>query len=167
MRKNEPSSRKRIGVVVAGLVGVALVALVGRALAGGGLQRLHGMHHVKGAMVRGHIENHVEHALNAVDASEEQREQIGGLVDRTFEALHHLHGDHEQEHARIAALLTAETVDRDALESLRAEHLVKIEQASRLIVDAVAQAAEVLTAEQRQQLVDLMRENHHCFRPAP
>jgi Spy/CpxP family protein refolding chaperone len=49
-------------------------------------------------------------------------------------------------------LLTAPTVDRPALEALRAAQLAEADAASRRMVQAIADAAEVLTPEQRAKL---------------
>jgi Spy/CpxP family protein refolding chaperone len=56
------------------------------------------------------------------------------------------------------ALLSADTFDRAALETLRAEQVAKFDTASKRIVQAVSDAAGVLTVEQRKELVAKMGE---------
>ncbi len=58
----------------------------------------------------------------------------------------------------LKSLLTAPTVDRAALESLRASRLAEAERISKTLVDAVADAAEVLTPEQRATIEQMIRE---------
>jgi len=54
------------------------------------------------------------------------------------------------------ALLSAETIDRAAIEHLRAEQLQLAEAGSKRLVVALADAAEVLTQEQRVALAERM-----------
>jgi Spy/CpxP family protein refolding chaperone len=51
-------------------------------------------------------------------------------------------------------LLTATTIDRAAIEALRAEQIALADQASRRISQALADAATVLTPEQRRKIAD-------------
>jgi Spy/CpxP family protein refolding chaperone len=53
-------------------------------------------------------------------------------------------------------LLTADTIDRGAIEALRAEHLQLAERASRRFAQVLADMAEVLTPEQRKDLAGRM-----------
>ena len=52
----------------------------------------------------------------------------------------------------IHDLLLADTIDRTALETLRAERLADAEQISKNLVGALADVAEVLSPEQRKVL---------------
>ncbi len=52
----------------------------------------------------------------------------------------------------IHDLLLADTIDRAALETLRAERLADAEQISKNLVSALADVAEVLSPEQRKVL---------------
>ncbi|TIU97082.1 MAG: hypothetical protein E5W00_24495, partial [Mesorhizobium sp.] len=53
----------------------------------------------------------------------------------------------------VAKLLGAATVDRAAAESLRAERVTAVDEASRKLTTALLDAAEVLTAEQRAEML--------------
>ena len=57
-------------------------------------------------------------------------------------------------------LLAATTVDRGALERLRAEQLVLAEQASQRFVQALADVADVLTPAQRKELAERIGRMH-------
>lgn len=69
---------------------------------------------------------------------------------------------HVQLHQTLASLhgrLTAPTIDRGALELLRSREIAQIDQASKTLVQAFADAAEVLTPAQRAKLAALMGEH--------
>jgi len=94
-----------------------------------------------------HIDQMV--AQLAAEATPQQRAQVAAIAKKTMAELRPLHAQRGQLHARAHALLMAPVVDRGALEQLRLQHLQQADAASRLIVDAVAEAADVLAPEQR------------------
>jgi Spy/CpxP family protein refolding chaperone len=155
-----------IGVAGAGALG-ALFAVP--ALGGGGpfghghghgLWGRHGHHRFSEERVRAHV----EWMLRGVDASAEQVDEITRIATATAADLHGAR-DRHADHAQIVAALSAETVDRAALETLRAEHVTAVETASHKLTDALAQIAEVLTPAQRAQLAaqhDKLRALHEA-----
>jgi len=56
---------------------------------------------------------------------------------------------------QMVVLLKADRIDRAAIEKLRAERIKALDDASRKVTDALAQAGEILTAEQRRELISL------------
>jgi Spy/CpxP family protein refolding chaperone len=65
-------------------------------------------------------------------------------------------------HRDLHRLLDAPTIDRAALERVRAAHVAEVDQASRIIVQGLADAAEVLTPEQRAKVAAALgRPDHH------
>ena len=119
----------------------ALVLVPIAAVAGSGLHHRHGDPKV-----------HVEEMLDEVDASDAQRAAIEPLVDRATARMHDIHGQAADLHEELHGLLTAETIDRAALESVRAEAVALVDRASREMVDAMTGMAEVLTPEQRKEI---------------
>jgi Spy/CpxP family protein refolding chaperone len=63
-------------------------------------------------------------------------------------------------HGQIHRLLAAPTVDRAALEQLRAARMADMDQASKVLVQAMADAADVLDARQREKLGTMMAQHH-------
>ena len=53
-------------------------------------------------------------------------------------------------------LLTQTTIDRAAIEKLRAEQIAAMDSVSKRIAQAIGDAAEVLTPEQRRKLGDML-----------
>jgi Spy/CpxP family protein refolding chaperone len=56
--------------------------------------------------------------------------------------------------SQAVTLLTAPTIDRSAIERLRAEQIGLAETATKRIAQALADAAEVLNPEQRRKVAD-------------
>jgi len=100
----------------------------------------------------------VEWTLREVDASEEQVARVTAIATAAAEDLRALHDAHRARREPFAQALVA--ADRAALERLRSEELAAAEQASQRIVVALADAAEVLTPEQRQRLAEAHAAHH-------
>jgi Spy/CpxP family protein refolding chaperone len=121
----------------------ALVLVPIVAVAGSGLHQRHG---------HGDAKAHVDEMLDEVDASAAQRQAIEPLVDRTTASAHEIHAQAAELHDELLGILTAETIDRAALESVRAEGVALVDRASREMVAAMTEMAEVLTPEQRKEI---------------
>ncbi len=117
----------------------------------------HGGHH-KGfadwsdADIEAHIERMVKHAAIEIDATQEQQEKITVLATAVAKDLKPVHDRMRAAGKEIHDLLLADTIDRAALERLRAERLAEAERISKNLVSALADVAEVLSPEQRKVL---------------
>ncbi len=95
--------------------------------------------------------------LRHVDASDEQEERIQGIVSSVIGDVSNLVEPHRADHDAFMALLEDEEIDRAKLEELRQQQIAMAETASRLLADAIADIAEVLTIEQRAELLEHAR----------
>jgi Spy/CpxP family protein refolding chaperone len=96
----------------------------------------------------------IRHLAIEVDATDEQQDKLRAIVKATVKDLLPMR---EQAHAarvRARDLLTQETVDRAAIERFRTEQMALADAFSKRIAQALGDAAEVLTAEQRRKLND-------------
>jgi Spy/CpxP family protein refolding chaperone len=96
----------------------------------------------------------VRHLAIEVDATNEQQDKLRAVAKA---AVRDLVPMREQAHAaRVKAreLLTRETVDRAELERFRTEQLALADAFSKRIAQAIGNAAEILTAEQRRKIND-------------
>ncbi len=109
---------------------------------------------------RAHAEFMVNRMLTKVDATDEQKDQIDGILDSAFEEFEALHEGKEEHKEQLKEVLSAETIDREALQELRTEALEHMDEASALFTDVIADVSEVLTAEQRQELIEMIEERH-------
>lgn len=95
-----------------------------------------------------------------VDATPEQEAQIDAILGDAIDQLAANPPDPRASRDDVIAVLAAETVDRAALEDLRLEHLNRAEEFSRILTNTVANIAEVLTPEQRAELVEAAEHFH-------
>jgi periplasmic protein CpxP/Spy len=104
--------------------------------------------------VAARIDHGVDRMLNRVDASKEQRDKVSGIVKGAFGDLTALGINPWDAREKAIALLRADTVDPAAFEALRAEQISTADTASKRVVQALTEAAQVLTPEQRRELAD-------------
>jgi Spy/CpxP family protein refolding chaperone len=102
----------------------------------------------------------VEWAFRAVDATEQQKEDGRIVVEQLVDRLVPLREKHLAHREAVARELVQARIDRAALEHLRTEGLGLADEATRIMVDGVADLAEVLTPEQRAELLELIHRFH-------
>ena len=105
-----------------------------------------------GFLTPGRIERMVDRLGWAVDASSEQKQKIKAIIQHVADDLRPMREQHMDMRRQIRDVLAAPTIDRGKLEALRAEHMRLADQASQRITTALAEAAEVLTPDQRADL---------------
>lgn len=151
----EYKSRKGLGFVAAGVL--ALAAGGAFVFAHGGM----GGHGHRGAgQMAERFQSHVNHVLAEVDATPEQQSRINDIVRAATGDLDALHRQHSGALAEMHTLFTAPAIDRAKLEQLRARHIADLDAASQRWSVALADAAEVLTPEQRASLGARMKKRH-------
>jgi periplasmic protein CpxP/Spy len=154
--------------------GVAIAALVGVGVAGAlsqGYERMQhfgmgwgeggpGMHmqtnfrHGMGFGGHGFGGRHFERMLKEVDATPEQEDKLEAIMDKLHDDVRPIMRGFRDTRDDVAKLLGAVTIDREAAEKLRAERVAAVDEASRKLTTALLDAAEVLTAEQRAELLE-------------
>ncbi len=100
----------------------------------------------------------VSWTLHEVDASDDQVARVTEIATVAAADLRTLHEAHRARRESFTQALVA--VDRAALEKLRSEELSAAESVSQRIVTALADAADVLTPEQRQRLAEAHAAHH-------
>jgi periplasmic protein CpxP/Spy len=149
----------------------ALAALGGIGLVAARSDDLGGRHQMMGQSgMGGHVQNasmrhgmkfgerRMERMLDEIDATPEQAEKLKTIFASVREDMRPMFEDMQDTREDIADLLAAPTVDRAAAEKLRAERVAAIDETSRKLTAAILDAAEVLTPEQRKQLVEHFEE---------
>jgi Spy/CpxP family protein refolding chaperone len=100
----------------------------------------------------------LRHLAIEIDASSEQQEKLRTIVRAAVRDLVPLHEKAHAARERARQLLTQPTVDRAAIEAFRAEQIAQVDAASKRLTQAVTEAAEVLTPQQRQQISDHLQQ---------
>jgi Spy/CpxP family protein refolding chaperone len=122
-----------------------------------------GWHH-GGTMTAADINDHVDQMLarvySEIDVTDAQKAKIDPLVKQAITDLTPLHDTAHAAHADLLALLNADTVDRAAIENVRAEHVRLADQASRRIAQLLGDVADVLTPAQRKALAAHIAQHH-------
>lgn len=150
-----PKSRRWIASIVAAttlfVAGIAVVAA-------------HGMGSNRDwseEQIAEHIQDHVDDVLKGVDATPEQRTQVSDILKAAAHDVFSIREQHMAAHAKLKDILSAQQIDRTQLESLRQQQLQAIDSATQRISAALADAAEVLTPDQRKQLFANIEKRHH------
>lgn len=103
------------------------------------------------------VDRRVERILSRINGTAEQKQKIAEIAKGAITDLQALGFAPRDVRGKAIELLGADTFDPAALETLRAEQAAKFDTASKRIVQAVSEAATVLSAEQRKQLVENMK----------
>jgi periplasmic protein CpxP/Spy len=149
---------KRLGIAT--LIGGIAAGIGFKSFAGGG----HGCH-ARGGFMAGsfdpaamdeRLERMLKHLYVEIDATEAQKQKLGPILKQAASDLLPLRAKMQAARIEATQLLTRDSIDRAALETLRAEQLQQAEAASKRISQALADAAEVLTPAQRKQLAARM-----------
>jgi Spy/CpxP family protein refolding chaperone len=148
-------------VVVGGVAAVAAVTAIGLAAAAtGDFGPGFGMggHMMHAHMGMGFAEHRMGYVLDQIDATPEQEDKLWAIIDSTRSELRPAFREFQETREAIAGILGAPTIDRAALEKLRSDRIATIDATSRKMTDALVQAAEVLTPEQRAKLLEHLKE---------
>ena len=152
------SDPKRRGLKIAAIA-TALIAVVGGTIA---FAHTNGGHH--GAhMTGGHSAQALEHVqsmLAKIGASDVQKAQIDGILKPALADMNAARDSHYAAFRQFHEVISAPSIDRVRLEDIRAAQLESLDEASKRLVTAISDAAEVLSPEQRAALAKEI-ENHH------
>jgi len=170
---NTPKKRGRRRLIVyslAGLVGILGITSISAIAKGGsegwcrgGYERMHWGGNDRGegfksAKIRKFAAHRVDRVLNELDATPEQHQQVKEILDRAFENMGSRHEMRQRDRQAFIAILSQPEIDRAKLQTLRVEKITQMEKMSERMVQAVADAAEVLTPEQRVKLGEMMEQ---------
>jgi len=110
------------------------------------------------------ITGRVNHVLDAIDATPEQRQAINQVKDDAVAKLQQKRQQHANEHAYWMKVLTADQVDVTALNAAadkRAQEMAAT--AKEIIIPALVKVHDTLTADQRAKLAELVKSRQGGF----
>jgi Spy/CpxP family protein refolding chaperone len=93
--------------------------------------------------------------LSKLDATPEQRTRVEAIVQDAIQDLAHVRHDHLKNRQALVEALKQPSVDREALQQIRQAELKLADSASDRLLNAIADAADVLTPEQRGKLAEM------------
>jgi len=147
--------RAVIATVAAGLAAVIGVKALAHAGGHWGWQRAGFMGQpLDPAQVDQHLDRMLKHLYVEIDATDAQKQQIAPIVKSAARDLLPVRAKIHDARRQAVDLLSKDSIDRAALEALRADQLRLIEQASTRLTQALGDVADVLTPEQRKQLAE-------------
>lgn len=165
-----PTPRRRFmtRAVVAVLTAGAIGGVGARAFAhgwGGGWHHGGFMHgDLDPAAVDQRLDRILKHVYVEIDATDAQKQQLAPIVKAAATDLLPVRGRLHDTRRQALELLSQPSVDRGALEALRAEKLRLADEASRRLTAAIADVADVLTPEQRRSLAERAQRWHRGHR---
>ena len=152
----KPNSKRRWAIAgIGGALAAGLLTLsaFGNGGPGGHGHRGHGMLSEMSPEEAGkRIDKMVNWVLDDVSATAEQKQRVAQIAKEAVQELMPMRTQHKAARGRAVDLLSQPTIDRAAIEQLRVEEMQLGEAASKRFAKAVADAAEVLTPEQRVKL---------------
>ena len=102
----------------------------------------------------------VDHMLDGLNATDAQRTQIKQIATTAAADLKAQRASARDLHEKSMQLFAAPTVDAAAAEALRQQMLAQHDQASKRVLQAMLDASNVLTPEQRAKLGERMKQRH-------
>ena len=104
------------------------------------------------------VDHRISRMIKAVDGTPEQKDKLVKLAQAAMQDMKPLHEQRMAARKKGMELLAAPTVDRAALEQLRAQQMALQDTMSKRMTQHMADAAEVLTPAQRSKLAERMKQ---------
>ena len=165
--RNRLLNRTVVGAFLAGVIGTVGLTAFAATEAMGGFQRTATIVHSGAANPAAHAQIMLAMLYKAVDATDAQKAQIDPMVQQAMVDLTPLHTQLAAGHQQLAALLTADVIDRNALETLRAQQMQTFDQISKRLTLLAGDVGTVLTPAQRVQLQQHLSDLHAKMHAAP
>jgi Spy/CpxP family protein refolding chaperone len=109
------------------------------------------------------VEHRVKRFASRVDATPEQQQKLTAIAKDAAKDIAPMREKLHSAGRQALEITAAPTIDRAAMERLRAEQVAVADSVSKRITQALADAADVLTPEQRQKVAGRLNERmeHH------
>ena len=97
-----------------------------------------------------HIEKRVDRALTGTDATADQKKKVSTIIEQAFTDMKPLHDKRVENRKAMAEAMQAPTIDKAKIESLRQEQMKTADAGSKRFTQALTDAGDVLSVQQRQ-----------------
>lgn len=102
------------------------------------------------------LDKKLKHFAIEFDATEEQQQKLKTVITQLVTEMRPMRGKMRETRDQLQTLLTQPEIDRVAIEKLRAEKVAMVEDMSKKVTSALADAGDILNLEQRQKLAEFM-----------
>ena len=109
------------------------------------------------AQMEERAERMLKHLYVELDATPEQQQRIAPIVKQLMKELAPLRGQMMETRKQAMGLMTADTIDRAAIERMRSERLQAMDGVTRRMTQAMADVADILTPAQRKKFAERMQ----------
>jgi periplasmic protein CpxP/Spy len=117
------------------------------------------------AQIEDRADRMVRHVAIEIDATAEQQSKLQTIVKGAVKDLFPMRDKFLAAHRQARDLLTQASIDRGAIEKVRGDEIAAVDAFSKRLVQALGDAAEVLTPEQRQKINDFLPPPGAHWRP--
>src|SRR5262245_10496879 len=128
----------------------------------------HGAGFMRGPLSPAQIEDRVDrgirHAAIELDATPEQQEKLRAIAKAAVKDLLPIREKAKAARERATTLLSQPTLDRATIEAFRTEQMSLAEAASKRFAQALGDASEVLTPEQRRKIAERIEWRRNYWR---
>ena len=107
----------------------------------------------------------LDYMSEALDLNEDQQAMASSYKDEIMAKVKSMHSDKKQMHDEIKTQLTGESIDKERVKALVAEHRAGMDEVIDLVVERVADFHATLSPEQRTKLVNKLEKfekRHRC-----
>ena len=156
-------ARRRVLIAALAVAAVGASALAAARMGDDILPGMHGRHGMHAQMDPAKMAEHIDAMVAKLlpDGTPEQKAKLAAIAKSAVTDLAPVRAQLQAARQSAHALLMAPKVDRAALEQLRAEQIAALDAASKRMLTAVEDAADLLTPEQRQRFHAMMRKRMH------
>ncbi len=123
---------------------------------GGGLHGPFGGPPLTPEQMTARADHMVRHLAIEIDASADQTTKLEAIVKGAITDLAPMREKMMAAHQQVRTLLTAPTIDRAAIEKLRAEQIANVDAVTKRVTQALGDAADVLTPDQRRKIGEML-----------
>lgn len=148
------------------LAAIVLVSAMGGAFASNAARHWHGHHHgfmagpIDPAEVDKRVDWMTKHVARDVDATADQQTKLADIAKAAAKDMLPMRDKVQAARKEVRDLLTQPAVDRTAIEKLRVDQVANMDALSKRLSQAIGDAAEVLTPEQRKKLAERFPMGH-------
>ena len=102
------------------------------------------------------LDKKLKHLAIELDATDEQQEKLKTIITALMKEVHPVKAQLRETRKQLHELLIQPKIDRAAIENLRSEKIALVDTLSKKVTQALADAGEVLSVEQRVKLGEMM-----------